>query len=227
MATDNTLPARKTGNADYDLATLLDMTKSDTMFAINCHAVGTIQSFDSDKQTAEVSINYKRVIYGKAGDPPTLADYPILVDVPVIVLSGGLGALTFPIAQGDTCLLLFNDRDLDNWFSSGQVVGPATPRMHSFSDAIALVGVHSLKSPIDDYDADKVVLKLDQTKLTLGAKVHLENATTDLLTVLKGLIDAIKAIQTIPAVVGTPLTLGAASIAALESYKTTIEGLLE
>lgn len=218
------------GNAvttEFDLKALLDQTKRETMLATNCHAIGTIQKFNETAQTVEVSINYKKVEFGKVGDPPTLEDYPLLIDCPVIVLTGGAGGITFPIAVGDTCLVLFNDRDINDWFSSGQIVPPASPRLHSFADAIALVGLHSLKNPIAGYSTTKASFFLGTTKVTLGSKVKIENALTTLLTVLNGLIDVIEGLQTVPVVPATPAALGAASIAALEAYKATLGGLLE
>lgn len=211
----------------FDLKSLLDLVKRDTMLSINCHAVGTIQSFDPEKQTAEITVNYKQVFYGAAGTEPTLKDYPILLDCPVVTMSGGDGALTFPIAQGDTCLVLFNDRDITDWFSGGQVGPPPTPRAHSFADAFGLVGVRSMANPIDDYDADKTCLRHGDTKVRLGLKVNIENDVSSLLTVINGLISVIETIVTIPAAIGTPLTLNPASIAALEAYKIQVGELLE
>jgi len=212
---------------DYTLTALLDMVKRDTMFSINCHAIGTIQSFNVANQTAKITINYKRSVSREFNVEPVLSDYPLLLDCPVVISSGGIGGLTFPIAAGDECLILFNDRDIDSWFSSGQVLPPPTFRLHSMSDGIAIVGLYSSKRSIAGYDPDKTVLFHDETRITLGSKIKIENATTDLLTVMDGLIDVIKALTTIPAAIGVPLTLGPASIAQLESYKATIGGLLE
>ena len=64
-----------------DLSELLDLRINSAMSNLNCISLGTIQSFDETKQTAEISINYKRK-YGN-----TFKDYPLLVDCPVVFLT--------------------------------------------------------------------------------------------------------------------------------------------
>lgn len=213
--------SKQVGSSEFDLVALFDLSKRDILNSINCHAVGTIQKFDAAKQVAQVTLNYKRYY----GDPPVVRDYPVLVDCPVVVMQGGQGALTFPIQPGDTCLVLFNDRDMDAWFASGQVVVPETPRTHSLSDAIALVGLRSLKQPIAGYETQKTSLRHGTTRLTLGDKVRLENSVTDLAAVIEGLIDTIKMLTTLGG--PTNQAIDPASQAALEAYKTTVRGLLE
>jgi hypothetical protein len=117
---------------------------------INCHQIGTIQSFDSLTQTAVVSINAKKLI----SDTPVemWRDYPPLVDVPVIILSGGGSCITFPINTGDECLLLFNDRDIDNWFKNSGINTYNTYRTHDLSDAIAIVGLKSTPNMLSSYN---------------------------------------------------------------------------
>ncbi len=216
--------------SDFDLKALLDLVKVDTMLSTNCHAIGTIQSFDETKQTAQVSINYKRITYGAPETEPVLTDYPLLLDCPVVVVTGGTGGITFPIAVGDTCLVFFNDRDIDNWHTSGQVMPPASLRIHSFSDAIALVGIRSLKNPISGYSASKAVFFLGTTKISLGSKIKAQNAATDLLTALTMLTTLLDTFLTATSAATIEPTLGPAAAAAkvaLALYKTTLEGLLE
>lgn len=159
--------------ATPNLKDLLNNERRDTLLGLNCHHVGTVQSFNPANQTAQITINYKKT-YFRSNDlgtvEPILVDYPIIIDVPVIVLGGGNGAITFPIEPGDECLVLFNDRDIDNWFSSGSTsAGNATPRLHSFSDAIALVGVRSIPNVLPSYSTDAIEIR---TKLGL-AKVSI------------------------------------------------------
>ena len=144
-----------------NLASLLELFKGNLMMQLNCHQVGEIVSFDPSTQTAEVQIKMMKTQNGE------LKDYAILLDCPCIVLSGGKGRLTFPITAGDSCLVLFNDRDIDNWFASGQKMQPRTERMHNYSDAIALVGPRNLQNKITDYFADGVELKHGNSSIKL------------------------------------------------------------
>ena len=146
---------------NQSLASLLELQRLNTLNSINCHQVGEIVSFDPDKQTAEVQIKMIYVVNGE------IKQYPVLLDCPCVVLGGGEGRITFPISAGDSCLVLFNDKDLDNWYASGQTMLPNTERMHSFSDAIAIVGLRNLQNKITDYFADGVELKHGNSSIKL------------------------------------------------------------
>src|SRR5690606_13368617 len=112
---------------------------------------------------ATVTINYKKTYYRLNAATglyaPLLMDYPILVDCPVIALGGAAAALTFPITKGDECLVLFNDRDMDNCFQVGSGSANAAPRLHSFADGIVLVGLRSLAKVLTNYDTQRAVLR--------------------------------------------------------------------
>lgn len=155
------------------LASLLQVFKEGLMEDLNCHQVGEIVSFDSSTQTAEVQIKMLKLQNGE------LKDYAVLVDCPVVVLGGGEGRLTFPIKQGDSCLVLFNDRDIDNWYAGGQTMQPRTNRTHSYSDAIALVGPRNLQNKITDYLPDGTELKYGGSTIKLqDGKVTVTNGTS-------------------------------------------------
>lgn len=217
---------------EYDLRMVLSLWKRDIMLSLNCHAVGTIQEFDSTLQTAQVSINYKQVY---SPTSPTLPDqlvaYPLLLDCPVVIMNGGGGRLTFPIKKGDECIVLFNDRDIDTWFAGNTGGAPNSSRTHSFSDGLVLVGVKSNLTKLSDYSTTHVELShSDGGSLKLSDKVRLENNITDLKAVINGLIDIIAGLTTIPIPpTGLPsgATLGPSDIISLNNYKTTVGNLLE
>ncbi len=232
--------------AEPSLMDLLNLFRKQLMLDFNCHHIGTIQSFDPAKQTCRATINYKKTFFQP--NPKTkvyesvLLDYPILVDCPVIVLGGGTSALTFPIAAGDECLLLFNDRDIDNWFQSGQKGPVATPRLHSFSDGIALVGLRSLANSLQNYDTTRAVLRNGSTMVGVGASLvkiannqyTLNGLLQELINEVKSLVSATAAItvtgvQTGGGVSGVPAN--AATITAISSQLATtankIAALLE
>lgn len=231
MATEFTQPQLNRKKVDPSLKDLLDLHKKDIMLSLNCHAIGTIQSFNSTNQTATATINYKKTVLKQDTNGVVyneLINYPVLLDIPVVIIGGGLCNLTFPIATGDECLILFNDRDIDNWFSSGQVGPVASSRLHSFADGIAIVGVKSLLHSITGYDMTRAKLAYGETYVGVSAtQVKIANNITTLNTLLQSLITTIQAITTTNAVVGVPCTLSPASIAALTSVASQIGGLLE
>lgn len=218
---------------------LLDLVKREIAFEFNCHAIGTIQSFNAAEQTARVTVNYKQVL--TVADPVTKKyslqqrSYPALDRVPVVVLQGGGGALTFPIAAGDECILLFNDRDLDNWFKSGATTSPpTTARTHALADAVALVGLYSLKRSLANYDTTRAVLRKGNAMVGVGNadKVKVSNGTDtlngllqDLLTELSDLCTQIEALTVTYASPGGPaissVPNNAAAIAAISTRVST------
>lgn len=232
-----------------DLAEVLAILKQDIFASMNCVKVGQIQSFDVAKHTAQVQILFKRML-----PDGTTASCPLLIDVPVVTLQGGGGALQFPIAAGDQCLLFFSDRRIDEWLQNGTEATPGSPRLHDMSDAIALVGVNAINSTLDDAPTNKVVLSYQGSKFELtstgwnfvgdgGAEIDISSTidlkaaagaeiTLDALVTLKNnttsllvVMDGlIDVIKTLQ--VNGPIPLTAASIAALEAYKVVMATLL-
>lgn len=131
---------------------------------MNCVQVGIVQQFYPVTQTADIQIALKKIISINPDGTRTLAPYPVLNDVPVFILSGGSAYMSFPVAPGDTCIILFNDREIDNWYNTGNVSAPTTLRLHDKSDAMALIGIRNLTNPIGSY-------------LTNGVEIFLNNNT--------------------------------------------------
>lgn len=180
-----------------DLRTLMLGIMQETAYNFNCHQIGTVQSFDPVKQTATVTINVLRQVPDLSVQPPAYKTqtYPILLDVPVFINSGGSGYLTFPVAAGDTCLVLFNDRDMDNWFATGNTTAPNTGRAHDLSDGLALVGFRSLANVLANFDSNNAVLAFGGGKVLVADKLQLENALTTLTGVMDKLHEALTALN--------------------------------
>lgn len=120
-----------------ELNTIFDVRENQVFANLNCIQVGKIDSYDISTQSASVQIQVKRRI-----GEDEIIDYPLLVECPVIVLQGGGAFLEMPIEPGDFCLILFNDRDIDNWYLGGNNTEPNTRRKHNLSDGFVLVGVN-------------------------------------------------------------------------------------
>ncbi len=214
---------------------LLNVLKKEIFFDLNCVHVATIQSFSSSNQTVTATVNYTQT-YFKLNSVTGLYDpyqenYPLAVDCPVIVLGGGNANLTFPIAEGDECLLLFNDRDINNWFS-GSAVGPvATGRAHAFSDAFALIGVNSLANSISGYDTTRAVLQQGTTMVGVGPTlIKIANATGSLNTIFGELYTALSTLSTALSTASTLGQINAAGTAAgiaITAARTALGGILE
>lgn len=179
--------------ADPSLTDVLSLHRTGVFASLNCHHVGTVQEFDATNQTARVTINYKQTVRQPNAVTgvyqQVLVDYPVLVDCPVVFLGGSGSALTFPVVQGDECLVLFNDRDFDNWFAGAATGQPATPRLHSFSDGIVLVGVRSLARILSGFDTTRASLRNGVAAVAVGPSlVKIYNASHTLNDLLQELV---------------------------------------
>ncbi len=234
---------------DPSLSDLLDLLKKEIFLGLNSHHIGTIQSFNSTAQTVVATINYTKTFFQFNSVTqtyvPVQVNYPTLVDCPLVILGGGAAHVTFPVANGDECLLIFNDRDMDNWFQTGQFGPVATGRLHSFSDAIALVGIKSTPNALTSYDAVRAVLTNGNAKCGINPsnnKITLSNTSygtlntllQNILTQLENLCTACAAITVTGVTPGAGVSgvpANAAAITAistqLSTYATQLGGLLE
>ncbi len=130
---------------------LLEEQKRDTQLSMNCVQIGIIQSFDADHQTATIKLALKQVTEIAPDGTKTIKEYPLILKCPVMTLFGGVDFMSMPIAAGDNCIVLFNDREIDNWLAAGNGQTPTTPRLHDISDAIAIVGIRPLTNSIATY----------------------------------------------------------------------------
>jgi len=119
---------------------------------------GIIQSFNAAAVTATVQISIKGVVQASDGTAK-FTDLPLLVDVPVHFPRGGNCTLTFPVAAGDECLIVFSARCIDGWWQSGGVQAPMEPRMHDLSDGFAFVGFFSQATAIGDISSASAQLR--------------------------------------------------------------------
>ena len=115
--------------------------KKEILSSLHCALPGTVVSFDQSAQTASVRPALKN---------SSLA-LPVIQDVPVFFPGGRECGITWPVAEGDECLLVFADFDIDRWFSSGEAEEPASGRRHDLPDAFAFVGFRSRPNALGDF----------------------------------------------------------------------------
>lgn len=159
--------------SEPDLKDALQQLKREIMLELQSAHIGVIEDFDPLTQTATVRIAYKRTFFvknNKGGLSPELYDYPLLADVPVYFPGGGAGNLTFPVAEGDECLLVINGRDIDRWHVTGDnEAGCQSMRLHALTDAIAFVGVRSIPNSLLNFQMDRAALNNGATKNVYAA----------------------------------------------------------
>lgn len=119
-----------------NLSTVLDQVIRNRLAELQTAAPAEIVSYDYQTQKASVQPTINRVY--KDG---YVSKYPLINNVPVIFPRSGGASLTFPVKPGDTVLLVFAARCLDDWLSRGGIVNQSDPRMHNINDAIAIPGL--------------------------------------------------------------------------------------
>jgi phage baseplate assembly protein gpV len=104
--------------------------------SINVSMPGIIESYDFKTQKANIKIDSKI-----KEDDTSFTEYPVISGVPVVMPSSGGAYITMPVKAGDSCIVLFADKDITNWLTGMSNQKPETKRTHHLSDAVAILGL--------------------------------------------------------------------------------------
>jgi hypothetical protein len=182
-----------------DAKAVLDQLKLEIFREFNCVAIAEIESFNAIEQTCVARIMYSRTILERNQNGQytnKLLDYPLLLDCPVFFLRGGQMGIKISPSKGDNAIVLFNDRDIDNWFSGAKSGALNSNRLHSMSDAICLVGISSKENPLSDVDPDILEIFNAQAQIQLTQeKIKLANNVATLNELVGELIDELTSLQ--------------------------------
>lgn len=179
------------------LASTIKLGVKNSLKDLHTSMPGIVQSYDNAKQLATVQPAIKRVLItqdddGKEFLQPT--DLPILINVPVIFPRGGGFSLSFPVKKGDECLLIFNERAIDNWHKFGGVKEPNARRFHSISDAVCYVGLSSEPNKIPSASSTDAVLQKEDGSVKIVLKdsgdLEIEGGNVDLTATTKVTVTA-------------------------------------
>lgn len=130
-----------------------------------------VVAFHADANTVDVQLVMNDVSQQNVNAPnfpvnmqQSATPVAVLQDLPVIFPSAGGWSVTFPIAAGDECLVIFADVDFDSWFESGyNPNGGNTPQnpslKHSFSNGCAIFGVRSLPNALADWSTSSMQVR--------------------------------------------------------------------
>lgn len=119
---------------------------------------GIVQSFNAEKQTVTVKLAIRENMVLNAKVIPT--DVDTLVDVPILPMRAGGFAITFPVAVGDECLVVFGDNCMDSWFQSGGVGNiQVDRRRHDLSDGFAILGPASNPKALQAYATSSLQIR--------------------------------------------------------------------
>ena len=121
-----------------------------------------IQSFDPLTQTCTAQPCLQMLVTNPDNSKQWIT-IKIVVDILVIFPAGGGFTLTFPVKQGDECLLIFSSRCIDNWWVTGKISQQAELRMHDISDGFAILGARSIPRMLPNVSTTSVQLRSDDS----------------------------------------------------------------
>lgn len=182
----------------------LDVFKKAIEYNLNCHKIGRIVSFNSERLTCDVrlleSIKFGNKILNKC----------LLVDMPLLINGSGNSNLTFGDPTGEDCVVHFNDSDIGNWFETGEEYLPPSKRNHDLSDGFITLRPKSIPKTFV-YDLENTILGTDKNRikindtdismltetcsLKMDTLIELKNSTQSLALLVQALLTACENIQ--------------------------------
>lgn len=123
----------------------------------NIHTTTIARVTKVNTKTINVKPVINRIVDGESVELPEFAE------VPIIHLHGGSSSIRMPIAVGDYCLLMMNERCIDDWYFGKDNAEPREQRMHDYSDAIALVGLFNKSGELANVMTTTIIGDVDMT----------------------------------------------------------------
>ena len=127
-----------------DLHTAVHSAINSTFQNLNCMRIAIVQEFHPEDLTVTVLIANKKEEKLNFNGSQNVRNFA-LIRAKVCFCNP---FITNPIKEGDECVLLFSDREIESWFINGEVNPIAYPRMHDLTDAVAIFGIRSIPNLI-------------------------------------------------------------------------------
>jgi hypothetical protein len=120
-----------------------------------------VTAYDAASQTVSVKPQIQDTYRDQNGDLQS-EPLPVASGIPVQFPRGGSMRITFPVAAGDTGIVVCSDRSMDTWLglTAPQDTAPMDARRHSLQDGVYIPGVNV---------AGQSWAAADPTTITLGS----------------------------------------------------------
>lgn len=138
--------------SDFSLKNLFDRFEKSLLRKFNCVKIGKIKTFYADKQTADIQID----------------DYPLISGVPVSFICGANFSIQIPVEEGDDCIVLFCDGDLDNWVEGNGYIPAFSQDRHGLNGAVALLGIKNILTKVENYITSGIRIKYKNSEIEIN-----------------------------------------------------------
>lgn len=136
------------------LTELLKRTFSEMMKDVATSIPGHVLAFDNDTQRAQIQIGIVRIdVNGKTFVPPPL------IEVPVYFAGGSQYFMEHQIDPLDEGFIMFSQRCIDAWNTTGGVAENPILRFHDYSDAVFFPGMRSEPNAITSFENNGIRLR--------------------------------------------------------------------
>ena len=119
-----------------NLTDLVQRVVNQTLRELRVAMPGRVVRYEPERQMVQAEVIQPEVM-----PDGEVVFQPVIVEVPVSWPRAGGAWLTFPIARGDTGMLVFADRDIGAWVSENDEGDPDSKRTHSLTDAVFVPGI--------------------------------------------------------------------------------------
>lgn len=159
------------------LAELLKQAINHELTEFHVCMPGKIETYDSSDNTATVKPTISRRMRG-AAEP---IEYPVIPKVPVVQPRTAKARINFPIESGDPVLLVFADRNIENWLQSrGDAPREVRDlRRHDLSDGFAILGGYPFEVPAPPKFPGALNIEVEP-----GTKIAFTNGSVELLDIM-------------------------------------------
>lgn len=129
-----------------------------------------VNRYDPVTQQVDAQILVKREYPDEFGNRQ-VEDFPIVSNVPVQFLGSGPSSITFPIAVGDTGLLVFCHASIDRLLSTtaSRSIDPVLSHHHDINDAVFQPGFRAYGAPIVPAPPTDALVISTQIEVRIGS----------------------------------------------------------
>jgi len=146
---------------------------------------GIIEDYDATGPSATIKLSIRRVF----SDGSSLPSVPIY-KVPVCFPRSQDAAISWPLRSGDSVLVLFSQRSLDDWANGSDDTAPLDPRTFDINDAIALPGIFPF-SQGKACDSINLCIQFKDQKISIAPSGEINVGESGQFLITKGWLDLV------------------------------------